>query len=257
MGYNIYLLLRVNDFSSLKNQQDRDNAVISLDTTADMFFEALRLLDDCLSPTISFENVALFANSIECQLLLTGLVQRGYTVHKTVLNAADFNGYTNRKRCYIFASTLPAPFSWPTPVPRTVHAWNDVLRSNLDQLKRIKSTSTIEKAVESTRERFTYPGIDIFPTLTKSQFRYTKDSVYVVLDGEYYVPSVQLMMELMGINDFDLSFTSLEELRAEIIGQSVEVPMHRSISAQHKAHLLHYHQQHRPIKSPSVQLPLW
>jgi DNA (cytosine-5)-methyltransferase 1 len=64
-----------------------------------------------------------------------------------------------------------------------------------------------------------------------------KDSVYIYMNNKYYMPSVSMLRELMGVPaSFDLSDFSLE-LQTEIVGQAVEFKMHKAIAKNIKTHI--------------------
>lgn len=236
----LHLSLQCDDFSCLKNKKDRQKAIETLDTTTDMIFEALEMIEKSKVPTLMIENVRNFSNSIEAQLFETRLRALGYNVHKEVLTATDFDGMTNRQRCYLFASTLTSPFAFPEPVKQTRHAWNDVIEPNLDQLRDVSHCKSVVKGVETGRIRTIKPGDAKAPTITKSQSRQTKDSFYVEIDGKFFMPTNEMLMKLMGFMEgFDISAFS-SELATEIIGQSIEVPMHRKICQSVKQHISDY-----------------
>lgn len=237
----VHISLLCDCYSTLKNMNDRKKSIESLNTTRDTIFPALRLVKQLKAPTLMFENVKSFHNSQEAKLLEAGLKSLGYkSFHKQVLSAVDFDGMTNRERCYIFASTLPSDFSFPEPVQRTKSAWYDVIANNMDKLRDVSHTSSVRKGIETGRIRTMVKGADYAPTITKSQSRQTKDSFYVEIDGRYYMPSNNILMELMGFDpDFDLSAFS-QDISTELVGQSIEIPMHRKICQSVKKHILEY-----------------
>ena len=239
---HIHCSAQCDDFASQKNKNERARALENLSSTADMFIEDLELIEDNAAPTAMIENVAPFSNSTECLLLETGLENLGYTVYKKVMYAPDFGGYTGRKRTYLFATTLPIEFNFPTPIVEPVNAWNDVIANNLHHFKKIKSEKTIANAIKVARDRFYHEGTAVFPTITKSNFRYTKDTTYFESESGYYIPDAELSKKLMGVDDFDLSTLGNEALAVEVIGQSVDASMHKKLTIKIKKHLLDYAQ---------------
>jgi site-specific DNA-cytosine methylase len=216
----LHISLCCSDFSSLKNKKDRLNAIESLDTTIDMFFEALDLIEKSKVPTFLIENVKNFNNSIEAKLFEKGLNSFGYTCYKKVLKAPDYNGMTSRERCYLFASALNnTNFEFPQKIEKTTHAWFDVILPNIDQLRDVSHTKSVKKGLETGRISLLKEGGDTAPTIFRSQSRQTKDALYLQIDGKYYLPSNEILMKLMGfVEGFDLSaFTN--EIGSELINQ--------------------------------------
>lgn len=237
---HIHCSIQCDDFASQKTNKERDIALKNLSSTADMFVEALEIFIDNPSPTISVENVEAFSKSTECLLLESELEEFGYTIHKKVMYAPDFGGYTGRKRTYLFASTLPVPFEFPQPLNTKVNAWDDIIANNLHHMKKVKSEATIKEAIKKGRDRFYYAGKSVFPTITKSNLKYTKDTTYYVSDDGYYIPNAELSKKLMGIEQFDLSTLGNEALGVEVIGQSVDAAMHKPLTLKIKEHLMSY-----------------
>ena len=67
-----------------------------------------------------------------------------------------------------------------------------------------------------------------------------KDSVYVYMNGRYYMPSNDMLKALMGIPaDFNTAPFS-EEITSEITGQSIEYPMHQAICEKVKQHIYRF-----------------
>lgn len=239
----LHLSLQCSDFSGLKNKEDRARAVEELTSTRDMIFPALSIISATRAPTLLIENVKNFSSSIECKLFEAQLEKLGYTITKSVLKGVDFNGYTQRERCYIFATLLntkpEANFSFPKPVKRTAHLWNDIIAPNLHMLRDVSHTKTVAKAITSGRLRVINVGDEYSPTITKSQSRQVKDSVYILMNGHYFMPSNDMIKMMMGIEKYDTSLLSAE-MSTECLGQSIEGKMHRKISESIKTHILAY-----------------
>ncbi len=233
----IHLGIQCDDFSSLKSHQQKQQANADLTTTRDMFLPALNLIKQTLAPTVLVENVRQFNDSIEAKLFVAGLKSLGYQVCQKILHAIDQNGMTNRKRSFLFATALGAPFSFPEGVPRTAHAWDDAIAPRLNELRDVSHCASVRKGLETGRIATIHPHDAIAPTITKSQSRQTKDSIYISMGGKYYMPSNAMLRDLMGIpSSFNTDFVS-GEMETEIIGQSIEVPMHRNICQRIKDHL--------------------
>jgi site-specific DNA-cytosine methylase len=228
------------EFSNLKNKKDKKAAIETLSSSRDMIFPIMGLIEDENIPCTLLENVKNFSSSHEAALFTGRLEERGYKVYSKVLNAADFNGYTMRERCFIFATRLDAKFEWPEAVTRTVHLWNDLISKQLHRLRNITHTKTLKKAITTGRLRAVSEGAEIGQILTKSQNRQVKDSLYCEINQQYYMPDNELMKMMMGIKpEFDLSLFS-NEIGSEIVGQAVDISMHHHIAMSVKEHILRF-----------------
>lgn len=237
---HIHASIQCDDFCSQKTKREREIALKNLTSTADMFINFLDLVKENPAPTISVENVKSFSNSVECLLMETELEEMGYKVYKQVMYAPDFGGYTGRARTYIFATTLPIDFEFPTPTMPNVNAWDDVIADNLHHMKKVESEATIKEAIAKGRDRFYTAGNAVFPTITKSNLKYTKDTTYYVSDEGYFIPDAELSKKLMSVEDFDLSTLGNEALGVEVIGQSVDAAMHKPLTEKIKDHIMGY-----------------
>lgn len=237
------------DFSSLKTLEERQLAIDSLETTRDMVFDILKMIEWVKYPTVMLENVANFSNSVENKLFCSRLGELGYRVYVKVLNAKDYNGYTTRKRTFVFATRLDALFEWPAAVERTAHFFNDLVVGKMSGLRDVSHTSSVKKGKQTGRIRLAGVGDDLAPTLTKSQNRQVKDSFYVFLDGSYYLPEIDIVKAMMGLDDgFNMHFLS-KELQTEIVGQAVDVPMHKRIMDSVKSHIVSFCEGVKSVKA--------
>lgn len=233
----MHLSLSCDDFSCLKNMNDRERSIESLDTSVDMFFAAIDVIKKARIPTLLVENVRNFKNSTEAKVFEATLRSLGYQVSSKVLSAVDYNGYSNRERYYLFASALPVDFRFPLPEKRNSNVWDDVILKNIAELREVTHTKSVKKGILTGRIRTIKEGDSYSPAITKSQSRQTKDSVYIEIDGKYFMPSNELLMKIMGfVKGFDANIFNAE-LTTEVIGQSCEVPMHRNICLSVKEHL--------------------
>jgi len=219
------LSLQCDDVSKLKAKILKDKSVDSLETTVDMFIPALEMIKQFQFPTIMIENVEEFDEHPSGIFFKLQLRRLGYNVHSNVLSARDYNGYTRRTRSFIFATKIDAPFAWPTPQARTVNLWEDLIKDRLSEMRIVTDNKAVKDAVITKRSRFTKIGADVGYTIAKSQARMTKDSVYFKVGDDIYMPSVEQLAEMMSITNMDLSIFS-DELKTEIIGQSVDLDMH-------------------------------
>ncbi len=202
-----------------------------------MFIKPLEIIQEKMYPVVLVENVPNFSTSVESFLYETRLVELGYKIYKKVMNAKDYNGYTTRKRVYIFATLLDVEFNFPEPVKQTVHVWNDIVIPYMHKFRNISHTVTIKKAVTSGRLRAIREGDSLAPTIFRAQNRMVKDACYLEINNEYFFPDVDILKMLMGIPEhFDTSLFS-NEIITETIGQSVDVPLHSAIAKMIKKHI--------------------
>lgn len=239
-----HISLECSDFSNAKNDADKQRHMESLETSRDMIFPLMDLLSDFENPpqTVLLENVTNFQNSIESKLLTYFLQNMGYTVHSRIIDAKKNNGYTMRKRCYMFATVLNETFTFAEDVvSRTKNAWVDIIKNNMHMLKDTTHTKSVQLAITSGRLRAVNEGDEVVPTIMRSQDRGLKDAVYIHINGRYYKPNVDMLKMLMSI-DGELYDTSLfsNECTTQFIGQSVDIAMHEPLLKQVKRHILSY-----------------
>jgi DNA (cytosine-5)-methyltransferase 1 len=145
-----------------------------------------------------------------------------------VLDARDYSGLTSRKRFYLIASVWPGLDLPEEHEQKRTDLW-DVITTHIDQCRDITHTSTVHLGVEVGRARLITKESTFAPTVMKSQNRQAKDSVYIVKNGRYLMPSEKLLLELNGIPaSFDINSCSTS-VASEIIGQSIEYPMHHAV----------------------------
>lgn len=236
-----HISVQCDDFSSLKTHALRQKAIEELSTTQDMIFLAIALVRKLKTPVVVLENVANFASSTANKVFTAAMRSFGYRVYTDILNAKDYNGLTNRARCFIVCSKLPVSFEFPAKQARTVDASYliDMALSN-GMLRDVSHTVSVRKGIETGRIRTLTRGKDVAPTLTKSQSRQTKDSCYFEVDGQYYLPSNDLMKIMMGMNNgFDFVAGTSEEI-SEMIGQSIDVPTHSQLMIKVREHILSF-----------------
>ncbi|MFT7007099.1 MAG: site-specific DNA-cytosine methylase [Colwellia sp.] len=257
------LSLQCSEYTTVKNVKDKEDAIESLATTIDMFFPVLDIIEKNNYCSLLTENVRNFASSVECELYIRRLDELGYQTYKaSSLNAEHFNGYTMRNRCYIFATKLPTPFQWPEKELRTANVWNDIVIPNLSEFRNVTHTGGIQTMLEGQKivasgedvslmskskqtvvRKFNSRNIvdessHVAGTIIRSQSKQVAESIYIKHGDQYLIPNNSVLKAMMGIREsFDLSiFTN--EAASELIGQSIEVPMHRKISLAIKKHIM-------------------
>jgi hypothetical protein len=258
------LSLQCSDYSTVKNAKDKAKAIANLTTTIDMFFPVLDIIENNNFSCLLTENVHNFANSVESKLFVRHLESLGYIVQKSILNAEQYNGFTQRSRSYIFATKLTSHFSWPEVESRTVNAWHDIVIPNIDEFRNVNHTggietmlkgkalvesgmdvSTMTKAQKTIVRKFRSRNIitenkHVAGTILRSQSKQVAESLYAKQGDQYLLPSNKVLKAFMGIKEsFDVSmFTA--ETGSELIGQSVDVKMHHRISQEIKKHIMIY-----------------
>jgi len=257
----LHMSLQCCDFSTLKNKADRIKAIENLSSTRDMFFSALDIVSKTKSPMLLIENVSSFINSKECKLMEYQLKKLGYKTYTKKINAIDHNGYSKRERAFLFASKLNASFSWPATEDRTVNLGRDVITPNLKEFRDVSHTKGIQTMKEGGMlhlqskagvtltdkeslkvRKFLSSHIvgihdDKCNTLIKSQNRQVAESLYLLDNNNYLMPEPSVLRRIMGIRkSFDMSMFS-KEIQTELIGQSVDIPMHKAIGRSIKSHI--------------------
>jgi len=237
-------------FTLMKSKSDHAQSRENLTTSQDMFVAGMELINESNVASLLVENVVPFGKSHECEIFKAGLSLMGYKINCQNIKASEHNCYTNRDRYYLFASKLDATFEFPLPQPRTVNAWEDIIKHQLmgpfqkergkwanKALRDVSHTKAIQNAIETKRDRFMTSDKDICSTIPRCQSRQVKDALYISHEGAYFYPKVQMQRDLMGIPEgFDLSLQT-SEVSTEIQGNSVEAPQHSAIIAQVKKHI--------------------
>jgi len=216
------------DFSTLKAIADRERSVANLSSTLDMIVPVIKGIEALQPATVVIENVPGFLSSHASTIIALQLRRMGYQVSSAVLNGADFGGYTSRKRAYMVASIWPG-FTFPEPTGRNARPILELLGREIERLRDVSGTATMAKALTTGRARIVKPGDTVAPTITKSQIRQAKDSV-VIDDGKGGLRFVDGLCSkrLMGLETVNTSLVTVD-IEAEIVGQSVEGPMHSAL----------------------------
>lgn len=225
------------DFSALKTHQARQDSVDNLSSTIDMVVPLLRGVDELMPATVVVENVPGFLSSQAGLILQLQLRRTGYHVAAEVLDATQYGGRTTRKRAYIVASIWPG-FAFPAPSGVSAQPIHELLADRLHELRDVSSTTTFQKGVACGRARIVRQGDTTCPTITKSQPRMAKDSVVIEDQGRFRFIDGEASKRLMGLGQVNTSLVTTD-LEAEIIGQSVEGPMHGALMRSVREHILH------------------
>lgn len=233
----LHISLQCDDFSNAKAKSLKQTHLEDLSTSSDLIYDALRLVETVRPATIIVENVEAFRTAPEGRLLTTKLRKWGYHVSDSVCNAPDFGGLTKRKRYYMVASVWPG-FEMPESAQGKNEPLWDVVSRHLQDCRDVTHTNSVHEGIKTNRIRLITKDSLLAPTILKSQDRQTKDSVYINIDDRYYLPSLDLLAELNGI-PADFNFNSIgRSIQSEVIGQSIEVPLHAAIAEAVKDHIM-------------------
>jgi DNA (cytosine-5)-methyltransferase 1 len=231
--------LQCDDFSTLKTHQQRENSVNDLTSTLDMFIPMLNIIDELKNPVILIENVPGFQESPINDVVRLQLMRRGYQVNQRIFDARDYGGHTSRKRSYLVATTLKAPFEFPEKTEIAPHVWPTVIEPNWSEIvqKDVTDTKVAKDSIITNRIRAITEEKHFAPTLTKSQGQDAKDSVVVQKDGRIYRLPVRVQKMLNGISDtFNIDWMPVDKA-AQVIGQSICCKLHEAIIASVKKHI--------------------
>jgi DNA (cytosine-5)-methyltransferase 1 len=244
----LHISLQCDDFSPLKSKEMRETSRANLDTTADLCYDALRLVETAQPACVMLEQVPGFAQSGEGRLFATKLAKWGYHVTDGIFDARDHNGLTSRTRYYLVASVWPG-FQFPDQQPRSDQSIWPLVEPYLSECRDVSHTSSVAKGIETGRIRTITPNSVSSPTITKSQSRQAKDSVFILHEGRYLLPTNSLITRLNGIPS-DFNFANVAEtIQSEIVGQSIDYPMHERITI-----ALHEHISINNGKTPIVHI---
>lgn len=227
----LHLSLQCDDFTNLKNSRAKEESIESLDTSVDLLYDGLRLIETVRPAAVLLEQVPNFANSSEGRLFAIKLRKWGYYVSEGLLNGVEQGGMTNRTRYYLVASVWPN-FEMPTPVgesEKNTSMWK-LVEQYLPDCRDVSHTKSVADGITTGRIRILNKDSTFCPTITKSQNRQAKDSVYIQHEGRFYLPNVELLSKLQGIPD-DFNYSSVgETIASEIIGQSIDYTMHERLA---------------------------
>jgi DNA (cytosine-5)-methyltransferase 1 len=235
----LHLSLQCDDFSNAKSRGLKSKSIQNLDTSADLVYDGLRLVETVQPAVVIVENVPGFKSSGAGELLKVKLRKWGYFVHEEVMDARQHGGLTSRKRYYLVASIWPG-FSFPSATNHTKKVWDEI-EPLLEECRDVTSTKTVHEGIRQGRARLIRKDVDYAPTVMKSQNRQAKDSIYIEHEGRYLFPTENVLKVLNGFPD-DINLNGVSStIASEIIGQSIDYPMHESIVRQVKNHIAANH----------------
>lgn len=235
------LSIQCDDFGSAKAEKLKNRSLDDLSTSADMAYPALRLVEELMPASVLIENVPGFFNSAQyLQLIKPQLRRMGYFVQEQVMRGEQYGGKTLRTRGYMVASVYPG-FEFPqptTPDGRQSFLLDDI-QGFLEGCRDVSHCKAVHDGIATGRDRHITVSSLYSPTIMKSQSRQAKDSVYIATaDGRYLLPSNALLEYLNGFPSDLVTNVQSTEIQSEIIGQSVEYPMHDALIRAIGEHLL-------------------
>ena len=106
------------------------------------------------------------------------------------------------------------------------------------ELRDVTHTNSLQDGLKTGRARLLKRCSMYAPTVLKSQNRFAKDSLFIhdEVSNRYYFTSNKLLSELMHI---EMDFSTVgETIASEIIGQSIEVPLHEQLLDSINVHII-------------------
>ena len=243
---NATFSIQCDEFSNVKAKLLKDSALDDGTSSLDMVIDAINIVSKFNFPTVLVENVPNFFTSDAGKILMASLNRLGYKTYWDKFDARDYGGLTSRVRGYLFATMLPGNFEMPKPTNKNETPIWELLnfdeRIASGELRDITHTSSLQDGLKTGRARLLKRDSLFSPTVLKSQNRQAKDSLFIhdEVNDKYYFTSNKLLSELMGIEmDFDAVGGTIE---SEIIGQSIEVPLHEQLLDSINLHIMESNQ---------------
>lgn len=245
-----YSLLNIStqcdDHSPVKAASLKEASLEDGTTTIDMIIDAINIIQQFNFPTILHENVRGFETSDAGKIFKARLARLGYKVYNGIYDARNYGGETGRVRSYIFASMLPSEFKKPEPFKSVHHLslWERCIEPLIvkGELRDVTECQSTKDGFSTGRARLIKRDSEFSPTFLKSQNRQAKDSVFIYdeVRQKVYFPSNELMKTLMGIHGMNFDAVS-GTIESEIIGQSIEVPLHEALLESVREHIQNAH----------------
>lgn len=243
---NAIFSLQCDDFSNSKANFLKKISLENGTSSLDMVIDAINIISKFNFPTVLVENVPNFFTSDAGKILIARLNRLGYKTYYDKFDARDYGGLTSRVRGYLFATMLPSDFKMPTPTKRNeIPIWellNFDERIASGELRDITHTSSLQDGLKTGRARLLKRCSMYAPTVLKSQNRFAKDSLFIFdeVNNRYYFTSNKLLSELMHI---EMDFSTVgETIGSEIVGQSIEVPLHEQLLDSINVHIIEANQ---------------
>ncbi len=243
---NATFSVQCDEFSNVKANSLKDSALDDGTSSLDMVIDSINLISKFNFPTVLVENVPNFFTSDAGKILMARLNRLGYKTYLEKFDARDYGGLTSRVRGYLFATMLPGNFEMPKPTNKNETPIWELLnfdeRIASGELRDITHTSSLQDGLKTCRARLITRKSLFSGTILKSQNRQAKDSQFIhdEVNDRYYFTSNKLLSELMSIEmDFSAVGGTIE---SEIIGQSIEVPLHDALLDSINQHIIESNQ---------------
>ncbi|WP_418181286.1 DNA cytosine methyltransferase (plasmid) [Aliarcobacter lanthieri] len=243
---NAIFSLQCDDFSNSKAKILKEISLENGTSSLDMVIDAINIISKFNFPTVLVENVPNFFTSDAGKILIARLNRLGYKTYYDKFDARDYGGLTSRVRGYLFATMLPANFEMPKPTFKNETPIWELLnfdeRIASGELRDVTHTSSLQDGLKTGRARLIKRDSLFSFSILKSQNRQAKDSLFIYdeVTNRYHFTSNKLLSELMGI---EMSFCTVGGvIESEIVGQSIEVPMHETLVDSINKHLIESNQ---------------
>lgn len=264
----LHASIQCDEFSLSKGSKAVRKSLEDMSSTMDMFIPTLNMINAIKPPIVVVENVPGFmgteANpSAIYDVFKLQLRRQGYNVHDGIFDARDYGGYTSRRRMYMVATSLDAPFEMPKPLTEQeragLHVWNDIILPNWEEIAGANKADITElkvtkDALATGWARVISKDKPYAPTLMKAQGQDTKDAVMIERDGRYYRVPVSVQAKLNALPEsFDTDWMPKDKA-AQIIGQSICCKLHHAIMNSVKRHLEHFKTSYTPGTQMALSL---
>lgn len=243
---NAIFSLQCDDFSNSKANSLKEISLENGTSSLDMVIDAINIISKFNFPTVLVENVPNFFTSDAGKILVARLNRLGYKTYLDKFDARDYGGLTSRVRGYLFATMLPGNFEMPKPTNKNETPIWELLKIDeriaSSELRDVTHTSSLQAGLKTGRARLLKRDSKYAFSVLKSQNRQAKDSLFIhdEVNEKYYFTSNKLLSELMGIEmDFSTVGGTIE---SEIIGQSIEVPLHEQLLDSINTHIMESNQ---------------
>lgn len=233
--------LACEDVSKVKRPAEKEKAIKDLSTTVDMVFPALNLVKNVLPTTLLLEQVPDFFSHQMYTLWTLTLRRLGYQITDSIECSDQYDGLTNRKRLFSFATLLEVPFEFIKPVAieqRTAETfWREHIEPYLADCRDITHTKSLQDGLKEGSLNVVDRNSVRAGTLLRCQAQQVSEMLVVSPEeGKYLYPSPELLKHIMGMDDYYLENLSIET-STQIIGQAVEVKKYRALTEQVKDYL--------------------
>lgn len=248
----VHASIQCDEFSLAKSSKAVRESLSNTTSTMDMFIPTLNMIEVIKPPVVVVENVPGFMGSEKnpspiYDVFKLQLRRKGYEIHDGIFDARDQGGLTSRKRMYMVATALNAPFSMPEPLSTEElakqHVWDDIILPNWEAISSpekadITELKVTQDAIRTGWARVISKDKAYAPTLMKAQGQDTKDAVMIERDGRYYRVPVEIQARLNALPESFNTDWMPKDKAAQIIGQSICCKLHHAIMASVKKHIL-------------------